>query len=89
MVRKRGGIVALGSAQSRFFHPSANIREKWPNDHKRLRLERVVVTGKELFCISRKDQVAYKCRIPKIDDGIEFHICVNNIWVDQDPTQPF
>ena len=49
MVRKRGGIAALGSDHARFFHPSAKIIEKWPNDHKRLRLERVVVTGKELF----------------------------------------
>ena len=46
MVRNHGVIGALGYAQARFFHPSAKIRDKWPNDHKRLRLERVVVTGK-------------------------------------------
>ena len=78
MVRKRGGIGSLGSAQARFFHPSANIREKWMNDHKRLRLEIVVVTGKELFRILWRDQLAYKCRIAKIDGGSEFHICANN-----------
>ena len=78
MVRKRGGIGALGSAQARFFHPSAKIKEKWPNDHKRLRLERAVVTGKELFRISRRDQLAYKCCISEIDDGSEFHICAKN-----------
>ena len=89
MVRKRGGIGALGSAQARFFHPSTNIREKWPNDHKRLRLERVFVTGKELFCISRKDQVANKCCISKIDDRSEFNIYANNLRVDQEPVQPF
>ena len=89
MVRKRGGIGDLGSSQASFFHPSANILDKWPNDHKLLRLERVVVTGKELFRISRKDQVAYKFRIPKIDDGIEFHICANNFRLEQDSAQPF
>ena len=89
MVRKRGGIGALGSAQARFFHPSANIREKWPNDHKRLRLEILAVTGKELFQILRRDQLAYKCRIAEIDDGSEFHICANNFRVYQDPVQPF
>ena len=89
MVMKRGGIGALGSAQARFFHSSAKIREKWPNDHKQLRLERVVVTGKELFRISRRDQLTYKFRIAEIDDGIEFHICKNNFRVDQDPVQPF
>ena len=78
MVRKCGGIGSLGSSQARFFHPSAKIREKWPNYHKRLRLERVAVTGKELFQISRRDQLAYKCRIAEIDDGSKFHICVNN-----------
>ena len=70
MVRKRGGIGALGSAQARFFHPSVKIREKWPNDHKRLRLKRVVVTGKEMFRISRRDQLAYKCRNVEIDNGL-------------------
>ena len=89
MERKRGGIGALVSAQARFFHPSANIREKWPNEHKRLRLERVVVTGKELFRILRRDQLAYKCRIAKIEDGSKFHICANNFRVDQYPVQTF
>ena len=47
------------------------------------------MTGKDLFRISRKDQVAYKCRILEIDDGIEFHICANNFRVDQDSAKPF
>ena len=89
MERKRGGIGALGSAQARFFHPRANIREKWPKNHKRLRLKKIVVTGKEMFRISRRDQLAYKCRIAEIDDGSEFRIYANNFRVDQDPVQPF
>ena len=89
MVSKRGGIGDLGSAQARFFHPSTKIREKWPNYHKLLRLERVVVTGKEMFRISRRDQLGYKCGIADIDDRSEFHICANNFRVDQDPVQPF
>ena len=88
MVRKRGGIGALDSSQARFFQPSAKIREKWLNEHKRLRLERVVVAGKEMFRISRRDQLAYKCCIAEIDDGSEFHICANNFRVDQDTVQP-
>ena len=47
------------------------------------------MTGKELFQISRRDQLAYKCRIANINDGSEFHICANNFRVDQDPVQPF
>ena len=47
------------------------------------------MTGKELFRISWKDQVAYKYRIHEIDDGINFHIFANNFWVDQEPAQPF
>ena len=75
--------------QARSFHPSAKIRENWPNDHKRLRLERVVVTGKEMFRVSRRDQLAYKCHIAEIDNRSEFHICANNFRVDQYPVQPF
>ena len=86
---KWGGIGSLGSAQASFFHPTAKIREEWLNDHKRLGLERVVVTGKELFRISRRDQVAYKCRIAEIDDGSKFHICANNFRLDQGHVQPF
>ena len=89
MVRKRGGIGALVSAQERISHTIAKIREKWPNDHKRLRLDRVVMNGKELFRISRRDQLSYKCRIAKVDDGSKFHICAYNFRVDQDPMQPF
>ena len=47
------------------------------------------MTGKELFRISRRYQLAYKCRISEIDDGSEFHICANNFRVDQEPVQPF
>ena len=28
---------------------------------------------------SRRDQMAYKCRITEIDDESEFHICANNV----------
>ena len=64
-------------------------QEKWPNDNKRLCLERIVVNGKALFHILRKDQVAYKCRILEIEDRSEFHICADNVRVDQYPVQPF
>ena len=33
--------------------------------------------------------MAYKCRIAEIDGRSEFHICANNLRVDQDPVQPF
>ena len=89
MVRKPGLIGDLGSAQARFFHPITNIREEWPNDHKRLLLKRAVVTGKDPFRISQRDQVAYKFRIADIDDGSKFHICANNFRVEQDPVQQF
>ena len=47
------------------------------------------MTGKELSHISRKYQVAYKCRLPGIDDRIEFLICANNFRVYQDPVLLF
>jgi hypothetical protein len=39
-----GGIGASGTAMARFFHPSAKIREKWPQNYKH-RLFGVLVTG--------------------------------------------
>ena len=88
-MRLHGGIGALGSAQARFFHPSANIRAKWPNEYQRKRLTGVVITGKGSHRVNRKDQVCYECRIPAIDDGTIFHIVVNNFRVDQAGIIPF
>ena len=81
-MRIRGGIGALGSAQARFFHPSANIREKWPNEYQKKRLTGVVITGKGTHRVNRKDQLCYECSIPEID-GTTFHVVVNNFRVER------
>ena len=87
--QKPGGIGAVGSAVARFFHPSARIRERWPNEYQKLRVPGVVVVGKGQHRINRKVQVAYECRIPAIDDSTTFHIVCSNFRVDEAPATPF
>ena len=89
MARKCGGIGAIGSAKGRFFHPSAKVREKWPNQHQTIRLTGVLVVGKGTHRVNRKDQLCYECRIPEIDDNTVFHICVGNFKVEEAPSTPF
>ena len=87
--RKPGGVGAVGSGIARFFHPSQRIREKWPNEHQKLRVRGVVITGKGDHRINRKVQRAYECRIPDIDDSTVFNIVCGNFKVEQAPIHPF
>ncbi len=59
--RKKAVIGAEGSAFARFFHPSKNIRDKWPNGHDKLRLTEVLITGKGDHRVNRKSQTCYEC----------------------------
>ncbi|KAL7537206.1 hypothetical protein ACHAXR_007655, partial [Thalassiosira sp. AJA248-18] len=87
--RKKGGIGAKGSATARFFHPSQNILEQWPNVYKTLRLQEVLVGGKGTHRVNRKDQDCYECRISEIDNSTIFHICSNNFKVEVEGATPF
>ena len=79
----------MGSAKARFFHPSKNIREQWPNRHETLRVAGVLVVGKGLHRVRNKAQMCYECRIPEIDDNTMFHIVCANFKVDTAPATPF
>mgnify|MGYP006167120049 CR=1 FL=1 len=83
-----GGISAIGFAQARFFHPSAKIREKWPQNDKR-RLFGVLVTGEGIRRVQHKDQNCYLVRIPEIDDSTIFHIVKKNFKILGAPAIPF
>ena len=89
MPKKSGGIGAVGSAKARFFHPSLKIREQWPNQHQQIRLSGVLVVGKGVHRVNRKDQLCYECRISEIDDNTIFHISCNNFKVETSPSTPF
>ena len=88
-MKKRGGIGAKGSAKARFFHPSKNIRDRWPNGTYTLRLTDVLVVGKGVHRVNRKDQLCYEVRINEIDDGTIFHICCGNFKVEEAASTPF
>ena len=83
-----GGIGASGTAMARFFHPSAKIREKWPQNDKK-RLFGVLVTGEGVRRVQHKDQMCYLVRVPKIDDSTIFHIVKKNFKILAAPAVPF
>ena len=74
------GIGAISSTKAQFFHPSDKIREKWPQDNKR-QLENVLVIGKGMRIVNKRNQWCYLVRIPEIDDGSVFHIVKFNFMV--------
>ena len=49
----------------------------------------MLVVGKGVHWVNRKDQVCYECRISKIDDSTIFHISYNNFKVETAPSNPF
>jgi len=49
----------------------------------------VLVVGKGVHRVNRKDQVSYECRMSEIDDSIIFHIVCNNFKVETSPSTPF
>ncbi len=82
------GVGALGSTPARFFHPSAKIREKWPNNYKHC-LEGVVITGEGTFKVNQRMQQCYCVRINDFDDGTVFHIVKGKLRIDQAAVVPF
>ena len=73
---------------ARFFHPSAKIREKWPNDDKQ-RLTGVLVIGEGTRPVRHKQQPCYLVCIQEIDNGTEFYIVKKNFKVKTAPPTPF
>ena len=81
--KKKASVGAVGSATARFFHPSAPIRERWPNDqHKKHRVTGVVVVRRCVHKINRRDQSAYECRIPDIEESRTFFIARAKLRID-------
>ncbi len=70
------------------FHPSAKIREKWPNDDKH-RLEGVLITGEGTFRVNQKMQQCYCMRINDFDNGSVFYIIKGKLQIDQAAAVPF
>jgi hypothetical protein len=84
-----GGIEASGTAMAHFFHPSAKIRKKWPQNDKKRHLFGVLVTGKGIRWVQHKDQMCYLVRIPGIDNSTIFHIVKKNFKILGAPAIPF
>ena len=89
MVRMKAGIGVEGSGYARFFHPSKKICDQCPNEHGKLWLTGVLITGKVIHRVNRKQPSCYECRIPQIDNGTVFHICCSNFKVEKEGATPF
>ncbi len=74
------GMGAVGSTKAQFFHPIDKIRGKWPQDNKR-QLENVLIIGKGMRIINKRNQWCYLVHIPKINNGSVFHIVKFNFTV--------
>ena len=83
------GIGAKGSGKARFFHPSDHIRAQWPNEHQKIWLADVLLVGKGMHKVNRREQLCYECRIPEIDDGVIFHITWKKFKVETVGATPF
>ena len=87
--KKLAGIGAAGSGKARFFCPREHICAQWPNEHQRIRLAGVLIVGKGMHKVNRREQLCYECRIPEIDNGVIFHITCKNFKVEVDGATPF
>ena len=58
MVKKKlGGIGAKGSGKARFFRPSKHIRAQRPNKHQNICLADVLLVGKGMKKVNRREQL--------------------------------
>ena len=57
MKKKLGGIGAKGSGKARFFRPSEHICAQWLNEHQKIRLADVLLVGKGMHKVNRREQL--------------------------------
>ena len=64
--RRYGGIGAIGSGASRFFHPGERIRERYPAEAKG-RVTGAAITGEGMRRVARKMQSTRKQTMPQLE----------------------
>ena len=84
--KRLGGIGAIGSASSRFFHPGDRVREHYPTDT-RMRVTGAVITGEGQRKVRHEMKLCYLVSIPDVDG--ECYIVKKNFRVDVSPEVPF
>ncbi len=89
MVRKthRGGIGAIGLANASFFHPSEQIRAKFPNTWKKERLTNCTIIRDGIQRVNRRDQRCYFVNVDGFDCVL--HIVAKKFRVDVAPENIF
>ena len=88
--KKSAGIGAIGSCKAKYLHPRAPIQEALRENYEKHRYEDLLIVGKGTHRINKKDQTAYECRIPSIDDNTIFvTVCSHLTVVTESPNEPF
>ena len=75
-------MVATASCLARFIHPSAPIREKYPNTLRKERLTNLFITGRQVRLIRRRNKAieAYLLRHNDLDH-VDFYAASQNVTI--------
>jgi hypothetical protein len=87
--RKLAGVGAIGKAKARYFHPKNPVKEKLQELYEKHEFTNVLIVGKGVHRVNKKDQKCYECRIPDIDESIVFKLVCSHLSVTQSPNEPF
>jgi hypothetical protein len=89
VLRKKGGIGAVGNPYARYIHPSGPIRQRWPNTWKQHQCMGAVICGKGMRNVSRRNQLCYEIRLTDFEEDVMFHIVCCNFKVLTEGPEPF
>ena len=84
--KKLGGIRAMGSASTCFFHLGKWAREKYPTDTRACMMGAIIIS-KGMRVVARRQQMCYLVTIPDVDG--KCHIIKFNFCVHVNPAMPF
>ena len=80
--KKRYGVGATASFLARFIHPSAPIREKYANMHRKERLTNLFTTDRQVRSICRGSKATKAYLIPHNDfDNVDFYKASQNMII--------
>ena len=81
--KKRAGVGAIGSCLAKFLHPSAHIRERYPNDYKTRRLDGLMVMSQREMTVSRSKKLCFIVTHDSIPD-VQLHCTRRYLTITQE-----
>ena len=88
--RKPAGIGAIGKCKAKYFHPRKEVMEALKEDYAKHTIDNVLIIGKGMHRINNREQLAYECRLPDINESITFVVVKGHVTVTtESPQEPF